>query len=123
VTTTQPSTIYERLGAEGGIRQAVDDFYDRVVGDVDLAPYFEGIDMKTLRRHQVEMLSAATGGPNQYTGRDMATAHAGLGITDEHFDRVVGHLVATLQGFGVDDPTIGQVGAALTPLRADIVTA
>lgn len=123
MTTTQPSTICERLGAEGGIRQAVDDFYDRVVGDADLAPYFEGIDMKTLRRHQVEMLSAATGGPNQYTGRDMATAHAGLGITDEHFDRVVGHLVATLQGLGVDDATIGQVGAALTPLRADIVTA
>jgi len=53
----------------------------------------------------------------------MGPAHAGLGITGEHFDKVVGHLVATLQDRGVEDATIGQIGAALSPLKADIVTA
>jgi hemoglobin len=122
VTTTIPS-LYEVLGAEGGIRSAVDDFYDRVVADPMLADYFGGVDMKTLRSHQTDMLITATGGPSRYTGRDMATAHLGLKITDDAFDRVVGHLGATLQAGGADEATIGSVVAALAPLRSSIVTA
>jgi hemoglobin len=53
----------------------------------------------------------------------MGAAHAGLGISDADFDAVVGHLVETLAGLGVPEETIGQIGAALLPLRADIVTA
>jgi hemoglobin len=116
-------SVYEKLGAELGISQAVDDFYDRVLGDPLLAPFFADADLVALRHHQVLMLSAATGGPVTYTGLDMAAAHAGRGIMEQHFDRVVEHLVATLSALGVDEETIGQVGAALTPLRPAIVTA
>ena len=121
--TATGQTLYDKLGADAGITKAVDEFYTRVVADPDLAPFFSGVDMTALRRHQVAMLSAATGGPTQYTGRDMQTAHAGLGITDAHFDRVVEHLAGTLADLGVDQETIGEVAAALTPLRSAIVTA
>ena len=47
----------------------------------------------------------------------------GLGITGPHFDLVVGHLVAALTSIGVDEATMGEVGAALNPPRFDIVTA
>jgi hemoglobin len=120
--TSDQVSIYDRLGAANGLRAAVDDFYERVTTDPQLAPYFDGVDLPALRRHQFEMLASATGGQERYTGRDMATAHAGLGITGPDFDRVVGHLVATLTSLGVDDATIGEVGAALAPLRSDIVT-
>lgn len=116
-------SIYESLGAEVGIRRVVDEFYERLTADPELAPYFAGSDMPTLRRHQVAMLSSATGGPKQYTGSDMATAHAGLNISVEHFDRVVAHLVDTLADLDVDQDDIEQVGAVLTPLRPVIVTA
>ena len=122
MTTTIPS-LYEVLGAEGGIRGAVDDFYERVLADPLLAGYFAGIDMKRLRAHQTDMLITATGGPTRYTGRDMAAAHLGLHITDEAFDRVVGHLGATLEAGGASEETIGSVVAALAPLRSSIVTA
>jgi hemoglobin len=52
----------------------------------------------------------------------MAVANAALGVTDAHFDAVVGHLVATLTGLGVPAETIGQIGGVLAPLRSDIVT-
>ena len=68
------------------ISAAVDDFYVRVTADPRLAGFFDGTDIATLRRHQVAMLSAATGGPIEYRGRIMSLAHAGLAITDEHFD-------------------------------------
>jgi hemoglobin len=119
---TQTPTLYNALGAEIGIRTAVDEFYDRVVADPRLTAYFEGVDMIGLRRHQVEMLSAATGGPKSYTGAEMAAAHAGRGIDNEAFDRVVGHLQDTLAALGVHEQTITSVLGALSPLRSDIVT-
>ena len=116
-------SLYERLGQEVGIRSAVDDFYVRVVSDPQLAPFFEGIDLPRLRRHQTALLVQVTGGPVEYAGRDLAQGHAGLGITPADFDRVVGHLVDTLTGLGVSAADIGAVGAALTAHRDEIVTA
>lgn len=123
--TKKPSTsqsLFESLGAEVGIKKVVDEFYVRVTNDPELAPYFTETDMPALRRHQVAMLSAATGGPNLYTGRDVAEAHAHLNITEKHFDRVVEHLVDSLSHFDVDSNTIEQVGAVLAPLRPSIVS-
>lgn len=116
-------SLYDRLGQEVGIRTAVDDFYVRVVSDPQLAPFFEGIDLPRLRRHQTALLVQVTGGPVEYSGRDLAAGHAGLGITPADFDRVVEHLVATLTSLGVAAEDIGEVGAALGAHRDDIVTA
>jgi len=115
-------SLYQRLGQEVGIRTAVDDFYVRVVSDPQLAHFFEGIDLPRLRRHQTALLSQVTGGPVEYSGRDLAAGHAGLGIASADFDRVVGHLVATLTELGVSADDIGEVGAALTAHRDEIVT-
>lgn len=116
-------TLYEALGAENGIRSAVDEFYRRVVADPELAPYFAGVDMPTLRRHQVAMLVTATGGPRQYTGREMSDAHSGLKITNAAFDKVVSHLGGTLADGGASEESIAAVVAALSPLRSAIVSA
>ena len=116
-------SLYERLGKEAGIRTAVADFYVRVVSDPQLTPYFAGVDLPRLRRHQTALLVQVTGGPVEYSGRDLAAGHAGLDITPTAFDQVVGHLVATLTALGVSDDDIGEVGAALTAHRDDIVTA
>ena len=116
-------TLYERLGQEVGIRAAVDDFYRRVVADPELAPWFEGVDLPQLRRHQAALLVQVTGGPVEYSGRELAAGHAGLGISSADFDRVVGHLVATLTALGVSEQDIAEVGAALSAHRDDIVTA
>jgi hemoglobin len=52
----------------------------------------------------------------------MRSAHAGLNVTDDAFDRVVAHLVDTLAALGVPVELIEAIGAKLAPLRADIVT-
>lgn len=116
-------TIYDSIGGAAAVRAAVDDFYDRVLADPELAPSFEGIDRQRLKAHQRSFIAAAIGGPEIFAGRDMASAHAGLGVTDAQFDTVVAHLVDTLNALGVAQDTIGQIGAALTPLRGSIVAA
>ena len=116
-----PVSIYEQLGREQGIGTAVQEFYERVVADPQLARYFADTDMTTLRRHQTALLVQVTGGPVRYEGRDLAQAHAGLGISPDDFDRVVVHLAGTLTDLGVDAAVVEQVGAALGAHREEIV--
>ena len=123
VSERNPRTgIYDSIGGASAVRAAVDDFYDRVLADARLAPFFTSTDLNRLKAHQRAFIAAAIGGPEVFGGRDMASAHAGLGIGEGDFDAVVGHLVGTLTGLGVPEDTIRQIGGALAPLRDDIVT-
>lgn len=121
-SAVESPSLYQRLGAENAIRAAVDDFYRRVLADPLLTDYFTSVDMAALRRHQVAMLSQATGGPKEYSGAEMGAAHAGLAVTDDAFTAVVGHLVATLEDLGVQQAEVDEVVAALAPLRPAIVS-
>ena len=51
----------------------------------------------------------------------MADAHRGRGISDEHFDIVMGHIVSTMKELNVPQDLIDEAGALLTPLRPDCV--
>lgn len=46
-------TLYERLGGEAAVESAVEIFYNRIIADSELAPFFQGVDMKKQRRKQV----------------------------------------------------------------------
>jgi hemoglobin len=115
-------SIYDSIGGAAGVRAAVDDFYARVLADRRLAPFFARTDLERLKAHQRAFIAAAIGGPEVFAGRDMASAHARLGIGDADFDAVVTHLAGTLTALGVAEDTIGQIAGALAPLRDDIVT-
>ena len=91
----------------------MDGFYDRIAADPALAGYFAGVDQTVLRGHQVDLLAAVAGGPQRYTGRQLAIAHAGLNITNAEFDRVMGHLNAALVEAGAADGTIRRVLTAV----------
>ncbi|NGN63257.1 group 1 truncated hemoglobin [Streptomyces sp. A7024] len=113
-------SLYETIGGAPAVGAAVDDFYVRVLADPELAGYFTGVPIDKLKAHQRDFIGAALGGPEAYEGLGMEAAHAKLGITPEHFDRVVGHLAGTLESLGVDAPTIKEIAGALAPLKADI---
>jgi hemoglobin len=116
-------SIYDSIGGSAAVKAAVDDFYVRVLADPLLAPFFRTTDITRLKSHQRAFIAAAIGGPEIYAGRDLASAHAGMGISNAQFDAVVGHLGATLEHLGVPSDTIGQIAGTLAPLRSDIVTA
>jgi hemoglobin len=116
-------SIFDSIGGAPAVRVAVDELYLRLRDDPALAEYFVDVDMARLKAHQRAFVAAAIGGPETYSGREMAAAHRGLGITGRDFDAVVRHLVDTLAGLGVPTPVIARIGARLAPLRADIVTA
>ncbi|MFC4006728.1 group 1 truncated hemoglobin [Nonomuraea purpurea] len=115
------ATYYEKLGAST-VREVVDRFYAVILDDVDLKPYFDGIDMPRLKRHLVMLLCSVLGGPEAYEGRDLADAHRGMGITEEHYARVGEILVTVLRDdHGADDDLIQHVTTVLGQVRGSIV--
>ena len=62
-----------------------------------------------------------TGGPCVYTGRDMKTAHAGLGISESDWNTSVKHPVATLDKFSVPAKEKDEILGAVSTLKKDIV--
>lgn len=117
MTTAITPTLFERLGGAVSIDAAVSTFYDRVLGDPELAPFFTGVDVRRLRVHQRAFLSMALGGADGYRGRSLADVHQHLKIHDRHVDLVAGHLAAVLAALGVEAGLVDEVIAAVDGLR------
>jgi hemoglobin len=120
---TEVSTIYAQIGGAEALETVVDDFYDRVLGDAELAGFFSGTNLARLKGKQVEFFSAALGGPAPYSGPSMREVHQGRGIAMHHFNLVAMHLSNTLEGAGIPAQIVEQILAAIAPLADDIVTA
>ncbi len=112
---------YERVGGTPAIRTVVDRFYELVLGDTRLAHYFTDTDLSRLKRHQVLLISQVLGGPAEYDGRELRTAHSGLDIGRHEFQLVVVHLVQALTEAGVDEEIIARVGETLAATEDDVV--
>jgi len=120
----QNQSLYQRLGGYDAIAAVTDDFITRLATDKQLGRFFIGASdnsKKRIRQLVVDQLCAATGGPCVYLGRDMKTAHAGLGITEDDWNIAVKHLLDTLTKFKVGKREQEELATALTQLKADIV--
>lgn len=119
-TPAQPS-LYERLGGKAAIAKVVDTFVENVANDSRINARFATTDIPKLKKHLVDQICEATGGPCTYTGRDMKTTHAGMGITNAEFDALVEDLVAALNAHRVPEREQQELLALLGPMRKDIV--
>ncbi len=114
------ASLYERLGGRDAVFTAVELFYDRVLADPILKPFFDDIPMKEQKAKQRAFLAMAFGGPATSRTVDLTESHAASvakGMTDEHFDAVVGHLGATLDAMGVPADDIAEVAAIAETTR------
>jgi hemoglobin len=121
MTVTNTPTLFERLGGSVSIDVAVDQFYERLLDDTELAPFFEGVPMGRQRAHQKAFLTMALGGRAAYEGRGLHEAHAALTIYDYHVDLVAGHLTGVLIGLGVAPELVAEVIAAVDGLRPTVL--
>lgn len=104
-----PSTLFERIGGEQTIAEVVYDFYERVLADPELKPFFKNTAMDKLRRMQREFFSAALDGHITYTGKPLGHVHHGRGITKNHFALFVNHLLDTLRDYGINDQDVTDI--------------
>jgi hemoglobin len=117
-------TLFNKLGGEAAVNAAVDIFYRKVLNDHRINRFFDNTDMDAQIAKQRAFLTMAFGGPNNYTGTDMRTAHAKLvktGLNDSHFDAVAGHLSDTLNELKVPQELISQVMVIAGGTRNDVL--
>jgi hemoglobin len=117
-------TLYHRLGGYDVIAAMTDDLLDRLLNDALLKDYWKGKSQGSMRKDRqliVDYLASAAGGPAFYTGRDMQTTHAGLGITEPEWELFLGHTRAMLDHFNVGAREQQEVLDFLASLKADVV--
>jgi hemoglobin len=123
MSEAKPS-LYEQLGGEAAVNAAVDIFYRKVLSDFRINRFFDNSDIEKQAAKQKAFLTMAFGGPNNYTGTDMRTAHARfvkMGLNDSHFDAVMEHLSGTLRELKVPEELVGQVAAIAESTRSDVL--
>ena len=116
------ASLYERLGGQAAITAVVDDFVANVAADKRINGQFANTNIPRLKMLLVEQICAGTGGPCQYTGRDMKSAHVHLQISEANFAALVEDLSRTLDKFKVPQTERGELMAVLGPMKSDIVT-
>jgi len=120
-------TLWDRLGGEKGVTQIVDDTVNSAADDpkVDFFRHgkvkLDAAQVAKMKREIVEQISQNTGGPLKYTGPDMKTVHKGMGITNEQFDAMMGHVKKSLQKNKVSPQDTATIVAALNTYREQIV--
>ena len=102
-------TLYDRIGGAPGVRKLVTDFYDRVLEDKELQPFFLETPMAKLRTMQFELFSAALGGPIEYTGQPLYLVHFGRGIGKQHLGIFLDHLFATLTEMKLEEQEVQDI--------------
>src|SRR5436305_2662110 len=98
---TNKLSLFQRLGGEAGISNLVSDFTQRAMDDPRVNWTRQGVtrgglfhkgqsetwkptpqNVDLLKKHMIEFLALATGGPANYTGKQIETAHAGMNISN-----------------------------------------
>ena len=80
----------------------MDDFVATAAADPEVNFFrggqFQASDawVSNLKKHLVDFMGSAFGGPQKYTGRSMKAAHEGMRITQAEFDALAADLKATL---------------------------
>jgi hemoglobin len=117
-------TLYHRLGGYDAVVAVVDDRLARLKADAQLGRFWQhrGED-GVLRERQllINFLCSSAGGPLLYVGRDMTTAHKGMGISESDWQAFIGHVEHTLSTFEVPEDERTSVLGFIGGLKADIV--
>ena len=114
--------VFKQFGELPGLTALMDDFMVQLLADKRTRPFFEQADQAMIKKHLAEQFCVILGGPCSYTGRDMKTIHAGLGIHRSEFNALVEDLQIAMNKHHVPFHAQNKLLAKLAPLHRDIET-
>jgi hemoglobin len=120
-------SLYERIGGVNAISMVVDRFSDEVVKNPKLnvnpalKAWNQSGKLPGLKFMRTLWLCQASGGPFQYTGKDMHEAHKDLHITSGEFDEVGAEIARALDHFNVPEREKQEVLAAIVARKSEVV--
>jgi truncated hemoglobin YjbI len=120
-----PASLYTRLGGRDVVVGVTEDFVAWILADRQLGRFFpnahDQTGLKELKERVVELLCEISGGPCVYKGRDMKTAHKGLGITDADWKIAVDLFTAALEKRHVPPEAQSEFVQIIENMKSQIV--
>ena len=121
------SSLFERLGKREGISSLVDDVVENHMNNhvvkTRFLPYKEEPErLAVIKKHTIDFFSAGSGGPANYTGRDMPETHRGMNISPQEYMAVVDDIFSALDKHQMDDETKKDVLYILWSLKGTIIS-
>ena len=120
-TPVEGTALFEAFHGHEGIARIVDDFVQRLESDPRIADIFAAHDGVRTRRTLREQFCYILNGGCDYTGRDMKSSHAELGIQSADMGALVENLQAAMRAEGVPFAAQNRFLAKLAPMRRDVV--
>jgi truncated hemoglobin YjbI len=120
-----PTNLYTRVGGRDVMAGITEDFVAWSLADKRLGRFFpdvhEGAGLNELKARIVDFLCVITGGPCVYKGRDMKTAHKGLGINDLDWQVAIDLFTAALVKNHVPAQAQADFLRIIEDMKGDIV--
>ena len=120
----QKPTLYSRIGGYDTVAVVAVEFLKGIRSDPRFARFTGGRSADSLARSTQmlkDQLCTLTGGPCTYPGRDMKTAHSGLGISSELWTANMGYMAAALDKAGVKGADKAEILAMVDAMKGQIV--
>jgi hemoglobin len=127
VRSTLRKPLWDRLGGETAVSVVVHDFVVAAAKNPKVnftrneQFKLDAATVTALERKLVELISAVTGGPLKYSGKDMKAVHTGMKITEEEFNALAEDLVAALKHHRVPQAEITELIGIVATTKKDIV--
>jgi hemoglobin len=123
-------SLYERLGGVYAIAAVIDRFSDQILKNskiVSANPQLKEwhtekykTRLPGLKFNRTLWVAAITGGPYEYTAKDLHDAHSELKITSDVFDEVAAELASALDYFKVPQKEKQEVLDAFGAQKPDV---
>ena len=119
--TDSNASLYDRIGGETVVRSVTDDIWNNHSKNPIVNNRFAISDPAYVKQKVYEIIVATTGGPVEYTGKDMTVTHAGMNISDMEFNAVVDDVLKAFDMNNIGKPERAEVLAILWSVKDQIV--
>ena len=124
--TVEEKTLFDRLGGKVGIASLVDDVVEEHMNNPKISarflPYKDRPEyLDQVKKHTCDFFGMGSGGPVEYTGRDMETTHRGMNISEAEYMNVMDDILNVLDKHNKDEQTKKDVLAILYSLKGQMI--
>lgn len=119
--------LYDRLGGTSGITQIVNDVVEEHMNNPAVNARFlpftsQPEHLANIKKHTIDFFSAGSGGPANYGGKDMSTAHTGMNISRGEYMHVMEDIFRVLDKHNIDEDSKKDVLAILWSIKGMIIS-
>lgn len=116
----QTSSAFDAFGGKPGLEKVANRGIDRVLQDPRIKDRFTSSNVPRLKSLLAEQFCALLDGPCQYTGQDMKTVHAGMGLRDKDFNALAEDFQVAMDEIGIPFRYQNVLLMKLAPMNRDI---